>query len=77
MFVAVCPACSGTVSGGDVCGCGYLHIDQGGLAYTTRGKNWPWQRQPNIPVREELEPSWEPPVLDEEPQVKIVRKLKE
>jgi hypothetical protein len=46
MYAAICPACSRTVAGGDVCECGYLYVDGGGRAYSRRGEGW--ENAPNI-----------------------------
>lgn len=59
-YLAVCPACSEEISGGGVCGCGYLHLDAVGMVYICRGEGWPWQPEPNIVVREKTPPEPEP-----------------
>jgi len=77
-YIAVCPACSKTVRGGDICECGYLRLDADGKTYTRRAEGHNWENAPNIPVRlEEIEPpivvpraSWE----EDEPPIKAAKK---
>lgn len=78
-YIAVCPACSKTVRGGDICECGYLRLNVDGKTYTRRAEGHNWENAPNIPVRlEEIEPvvprpSWEPEE-EEEPPIKATKK---
>ena len=49
-YVIICPACSENVRAGEVCECGYSHLDAAGQPYTRRHEGEPWQPEPNILV---------------------------
>ena len=72
-YLADCPACSRTVSGGEVCECGYLYVDADGKAHTARGEGW--ENAPNIPIQvvTEIESLREEMPEDEPPPIRSLK----